>query len=66
MKKNILISVCIATCGIAMLGFIKIIKAKEEAKTEYKYLKTDTTVKVNTLIKQVNIVETNKRVANGK
>ena len=48
MKKNILIVVSIAICSIAMLGFIEFLKTKEEIKTENKFTKSDTTVKVNT------------------
>ena len=44
MKKNILISLCIAICGIIMLSFIEIMKKKGEAKPGYQHPNSDTTI----------------------
>ena len=65
MKKNILISVCIAICGITMLSFIEILKTKNEVRTENKCLTRDTTVEdktVQTGAKHVNTVTVTKKI----
>lgn len=56
MKKNILTCLCIALCGIAMLSFIEIIKAKSEVKSVNKYIKSDTTIKVKNKIAEKNLL----------